>query len=56
VDESESPAYASAESRVQAARATIILRIEYKPTERHMGSFVGEQTARQMLRGFPKRV
>jgi hypothetical protein len=48
-DESESPAYAAAESRMQAAKETFILRIEYKPPERHIGSLVVEQTAQQML-------
>jgi hypothetical protein len=34
---------------VQAAKEIIILRIEYKAPERHMGSLVVEQTAQQML-------
>ena len=34
---------------VQAAKALIVRRIEYKPAERHMGSLVWKQTAQQML-------
>jgi hypothetical protein len=48
-DESESPAYAAAIGKVQAAKAILILRIEYEPPKRHLGSIVGEQTAPQVL-------
>src|ERR1700722_15978599 len=45
-DESESPAYAAVESRVQAAKETIILRIKYKPPEKHVESLVVEHDHR----------
>jgi hypothetical protein len=47
---SKSPAYAASESKVQAVKEMITLRIEYKPPDKYIESLVVVgQTAQQML-------